>query len=161
MTEDRSSRNKKGKKVRRPDQSRQLDIGDVKITGNVGSGTKITGRDVDVRNIASGDISGDIYLASQKVNIASQPEENLVKKMEIAIDEANLPPDEKNYLRDAVNAINTEIEKGSDADGGLINLVLRSIGKISTDILEILVRTIISSENVPLKVLELVKMTLK
>ena len=144
-------KNQDDAKIRLPDQSSQTHIGDVSITGSVGSGAVISGSQVEIVNIAGGNVNGDIYLTSKRE----------VHQMNKVIEDLDLSEDEREFILQAVGEIETEIQKGSQADEVTLKYLFNIVRKISPDVNEILIRLIINREDVPNHVKRVAKGALK
>jgi len=127
-------------KIHRPDQYKQVKIGNTKIVGEFGPNVVVNSGNMTAINIAGGKIDGDVY------QIVSENTAPSFEQLEHILDDLDLKPEERKEVIEAATNIRQEMEKGSKADEGLIRLMLTAVGSISPIALKWLVEWITSTE---------------
>lgn len=138
-------------KIERLDLSQSIKIGNVSITGNVGSGVVIHEGNTVARNIAGGDISDNVFVSDDNES------PNFVETMNAYIDEHKI--DES--LKEAVELINAQIENKDSTDESLLAYLLRSTFRKSPDLYQEIVKRISSQENISPHVYRLARSNLQ
>ena len=116
------------------DKKKEALSGGIHIGGDVGSGAAIgEGASVEATNIAGRDISGGV-----------SPDEvaNAFARIYAAIEEKPFASEEKaKQVREAVEIIETENEKGDKANEKIVRMSLKTLALMAPDIWEVAVTT--------------------
>jgi hypothetical protein len=107
-------------------------VSNISIGGNVGPGAAIgPGASVQAENIAGGDI-----------NINSEADEAFAKIMALVESLAAEAPETAVDVRDAVEVIQAENDKGEEADERIIRFSFRTLARMAPDIFEVAAATL-------------------
>ena len=126
-------------KIHRPDQHKQVEMGNVKIVGDMGPSVVFSSGSATGINIAGGDVNGNVY---QEIS-------NTIRSFEqikAIVSDLDLKPEEKRELIEAAKNIHQELEKGEKADERLTHLLLTTVGSISPPALKYMVDWINNSD---------------
>ena len=109
----------------------------IKLSGSFGSGVEVESADVKAINIAGGANSGDHFQYMESSSL--DPFEEAIR----AVESGDFAADQKKSLSDAVGAVRRELDNGSEANLGLIEVIFSAVGEAAPAVLPLLAQGIL------------------